>query len=346
MVVGTTNEFGDEVAARQAIAGLHLCMNSRSERVKARQITVSELVDHYRQRELKPDVLWKTHSTKVTYDGYLNKWIMPRWGNYTLNRISAGEVELWLRSLALAKSSCAKIRNIMSVLFNHGIRHEICEHNPIRLVRQGAKRKKFPAVLSASEVQQLIASLGLRERTLVLLDAGTGLRMSELFALKWRDINFQSNEISITRSIVFQVVGPCKTEASQKPIPLDAYLAEALRTWREYTPYQKPDDWVFASPATSGKKPYWGQTIMRSFIRPAAVKIGIAHIGWHTFRHTYSTLLGATRADIKVMQELLRHASSRVTLDTYTQAVTIHKRRAQSKGHSPVSRTRGCGGMI
>jgi hypothetical protein len=38
---------------------------------------------------------------------------------------------------------------------------------------------------------------------------------------------------------------------------------------------------------------------MRSFIRPAAVKIGIAHIGWHTFRHTYSTLLGATKADIK-----------------------------------------------
>ena len=117
MVVGTTNEFGDEVAARQAIAGLHLRMNARNERVKVRPITLSELVDHYRQRELKPDTLWKTHSTKVTYDGYLNKWIVPRWGNYTLNRISAGEVELWLRSLALAKSSCAKIRNLMSVLF-------------------------------------------------------------------------------------------------------------------------------------------------------------------------------------------------------------------------------------
>jgi hypothetical protein len=164
MVVGTTNEFSDEVAARQAISGLHLCMNSLNERLRARQITLSELVDHYRQRELKPDILWKTHSTKVTYEGYLNKWILPRWRNYTLNRISAGEVETWLRSLALAKSSCAKIRNIMSVLFNHGIRHEICKSNPIRLVRQGAKRKKFPTVLSACEVQQLIASLGLRER--------------------------------------------------------------------------------------------------------------------------------------------------------------------------------------
>jgi integrase len=160
MVVGPTNELDDEVAARQAIAGLHLRMNAWNERVEMRPITLSELVDHYRQRELKPDILWKTHSTKVTYDGYLNKWIVPRWGSYTLNRISAGEVELWLRSLALAKSSCAKIRNIMSVLFNHGIRPEICEHNPIRLVRQSAKRKKFPAVLSASEVRQLIAVSG------------------------------------------------------------------------------------------------------------------------------------------------------------------------------------------
>jgi len=54
------------------------------------------------------------------------------------------------------------------------------------------------------------------------------------------------------------------------------------------------------------------------------------HLGWHTFRHTYSSLLKATHADIKVMQELLRHASSRVTLDTYTQAMTSDKREAQS----------------
>jgi hypothetical protein len=54
IVVGTTNEFGDEVAARQAIAGLHLGLNARNERVKVCPITLSELVDHYRQRELKP----------------------------------------------------------------------------------------------------------------------------------------------------------------------------------------------------------------------------------------------------------------------------------------------------
>jgi integrase len=129
-----------------------------------------------------------------------------------------------------------------------------------------------------------------------------------------------------------KVVGPCKTEASQKPVPLGPCLAEALHTWRQHTSYRAADDWVFASRAARGKKPYWGQSLMRTIIRPAAAKIGITkHIGWHTFRHTYSSLLRANRTDIKVTQELLRHASSRVTLDTYTRAVTLQKRKAQSK---------------
>jgi hypothetical protein len=62
------------------------------------------------------------------------------------------------------------------------------------------------------------------------------------------DVNFRAREISVTRSIVFQVVGPCKTEASKKPIPLDSYLAKALRAWRKHTKYRRPDDWIFASP--------------------------------------------------------------------------------------------------
>ena len=84
-------------------------------------------------------------------------------------------------------------------------------------------------------------------------------------------------------------------------------------------------------PSGARTEALWGQCLMRTIIRPAAAKIGITErIGWHTFRHTYSSLLRANKTDIKVTQELLRHASSRVTLDTYTQAVTIQKRRAQS----------------
>jgi len=112
--------------------------------------------------------------------------------------------------------------------------------------------------------------------------------MSELFGLKWHDVDFRRQQISVTRSIVFQVVGPSKTEASQKPVPLDSRLADALKVWCDQTKYSKAEDWVFASSAARGRKPYWGQCLMRTIIRPAAAKIGITeHIGWHTFQHTY-----------------------------------------------------------
>jgi integrase len=188
LILGSVDQLADEAAARQAISALRVELNPGGPWLKTRSTTVSGLVSHYRERELDPDTVWKTHSTKVTYEGYLNKWILPRWEAYPLVRVNTGEVELWLRSLPLARSSCSKIRNLMSVVFNHGIRHEICDRKPIQLVRQSAKRKAVPVILSASEVQRLIAILGIRERTLVLSAFGTGLRMSELFGLKWHDI--------------------------------------------------------------------------------------------------------------------------------------------------------------
>ena len=88
---------------------------------------------------------------------------------------------------------------------------------------------------------------------------------------------------------------------------------------------------MFASPPQRGKGPYWGQQLLRHHIRPAAQRVGIVkRIGWHTFRRTYSTLLRATGAELKVMQELMRHSTIRVTLDTYTQAITTEKRAAQT----------------
>lgn len=88
---------------------------------------------------------------------------------------------------------------------------------------------------------------------------------------------------------------------------------------------------MLASPKKRGKTPYWGQQLLRHHIRPAAQRLGITkRIGWHTFRRTYSTLLRATGAGLKVMQELMRHSTIRVTLDTYTQAVTTEKRSAQT----------------
>jgi site-specific recombinase XerD len=91
----------------------------------------------------------------------------------------------------------------------------------------------------------------------------------------------------------------------------------------EHSRYMKPDDWVFASRRHRGRKPIWGQAILRKHIRPVAQRVGIQkQFGWHAFRHTYSTLLPSVGTEFKVMQELPRHSSLRSTLDVYTQAIS------------------------
>jgi integrase len=218
----------------------------------------------------------------------------------------------------------------MSLLFNHGRRYDLCECNPIQWVRQSAKRRGAPDILTTSEVQTLLANLRRRERILVLLAVTTGLRRRELFALKWKDVDFENRQLYVTRSIVNRVVGPCKTESSQKPVPAHDDLLEALRQWHKLAQFQSSEAWVFASPQTRGRQPYLAQQIMRRHIILVAMKLGITkRIGWHTFRHTYSTLLRSTGAELKIMQELLRYSTIRVPLDTYTQAVTAEKRNAQ-----------------
>jgi len=105
-----------------------------------------------------------------------------------------------------------------------------------------------------------------------------------------------------------------------------------LMDWRGRTAYNQPSDWVFASLEMRGTQPYWPDSAIRKIVRPAAERAGIKkRIGWHTFRHSYATILKANGEDVKTVQESLRHANSRITLDTYTQAVTPAKRAAQGK---------------
>jgi integrase len=113
----------------------------------------------------------RNHATKKIYQAYLSCWVRPHWQKYGLAEVRTIQVESWLRGLPLANSSCAKIRNLMSLLFNHACRYELFDRNPIHLVRQSAKRRTPPAILVPTEIKALIDGLALRERTLVLLAA-------------------------------------------------------------------------------------------------------------------------------------------------------------------------------
>lgn len=128
-----------------------------------------------------------------------------------------------------------------------------------------------------------------------------------------------------------QVVGDVKTKYSQSGLPLDPALAEILFTWKRATQFGQDRDWVFASSHKAGELPLRSASMLATHIKPAATiaKLG-TDVGWHTFRHTYSSMLRQLGVDIKVQQELLRHADIRTTLNVYTQAVSDQKRSAHS----------------
>jgi integrase len=329
---------------REAMNQIHMLKMSLNREVRtAPLLTFQALVDHYCQSELLAEN--KTEKTRQTYRIYLQRWILPKWGPAYLHLIKPISVEQWLRSLEeLSDGSRAKIRNIMSAVFSHAIRFEIADKNPITPVRQSAKRTKLPVILDPAELHRLFGELRIRERAMIIVDALTGIRRSELMGLQWKDLDFIGGRIEITRSIVDQVIGKCKTETSRKPVVMDEHIEQSLIAWRRESEYTGPDDWIWASPHRKGKQPLWLSTIMRHYIQPAAIRVGIQkNIGWHTFRHTFSSLIKSLGVDAKVVQELLRHASFKTTMDGYTQAFEQPKRQAQEQLADLIMRTGSVG---
>jgi integrase len=350
IVIGTFEELPTESTAQAAVDAIRLDINRQTPQQLVKNISFETLVNHYRQHEL-PDVFnkikpapdatdedHKSYSTQVTYEGYLKKWILPRWRACRLAEVKAVEVEKWLKSLCfpktrvpLARGSRAKIRNIMSALYSHAIRWEWADKNPITSVRQSAKRQNAPDVLTPKEIMAFLEELSDPLRMMIELGAFTGLRRGELIGLRWQDVDFENLIVRVRQSVVAMVEGAPKTEASLKDVPLDAQTAECLWGWKLRSPYPAQSDWVFASPHTRGKQPYWPGTLWRYYAKPALMRAGITkHVSYHTFRHTFGTLLNANGENPKVVQELLRHASLKVTTDVYMQAVGPQKREAQT----------------
>jgi integrase len=101
----------------------------------------------------------------------------------------------------------------------------------------------------------------------------TGLRRGELEGLRWFDFDFGALDANVQRSIADQIVGRCKTEASQKRIDLDPLTAADLLSWYEITPYRSPDDYILAASSgragkKRGKQPIWLSTVMRYHFQP------------------------------------------------------------------------------
>lgn len=329
--VGTVLEFPKRKDAEKALIPIRVEIN---EGASSTPITIAQVAAHYKKHELPR----KAYATIVSYTDFLDTRIVPKWGDSALSVIKSIEVENWLNDLLredgepTAPATRAKIRNVMSALYAHAIRYGWTMHNPITAVRTSSQRLRDPEFLSPKELQALLRELQPRERTMVLLDASTGLRRSELMALRWGDIDFEALTINVTKSIFRNVVGKTKTPGSKKPVALHSIVAGELKLWRAESPYRSDSDYLFPSIRKNGLQPLTPDMILKRHIRPVLAEVGVKkRIGWHSFRHGLGTMLRQVKVDVKVAQEVLRHSNPSVTMGLYQQAVTDEKRDAQDR---------------
>src|ERR1039457_267782 len=180
---GTVRELPRRRDAEKAVLSLRSNINSG---VRSPE-TVRDLIAHYRKHELTLER--KAYATVQAHESYLTLHILPKWQDHKLSEVKTVAVEQWLDTMELAPATKTKIRNIMSAVYSHGIRHEWISFNPMSKVRCSATRLRDPDVLAPHEFRSLLPHLALRERSMVMLVGSTGLRRSEMFALRWSDVD-------------------------------------------------------------------------------------------------------------------------------------------------------------
>ena len=327
LIIGTVEQHVTESQARRAAQTLLLRINV--DNPNAGVVTFGAVIERYLAEELP-----ERHSTARSYQSWLANHIKPKWGEYPLQQIKPLAVEQWLKGLDLAPKSKGHLKNQMRIVFNCAMRWELLPYqaNPMGFVRvkDVSKRVRQSVVLTIHQFRQVLEHIPEPYRTMCVVAGCLGLRISEVLGLQWRDFNWETRQVQIRRSWVFGHVGEPKTEYSRRPMPVDLALEKLLREYRRRLPCSLQESaWVFASKRTGMPSHPW--SAQRRWLLRAGEKVGVGRLGWHAFRHTYSTLLNEHGTDVKVQQELLRHADIRTTMNIYTRAVPERLRKANSK---------------
>ena len=326
-VIGTSREFPTKASAWRAAEplrkGLQLSVASNS------TLTVRKIVEQFRQEQMP-----RRYSTQRGYEAWLSNHILPRWGNCQITEVQPRPIQLWLESLALAPKSKVHIRGLLRALWEYAMwRGDVpTQRNPMELVtiKDASKRVRQPRSLTVDEFQRLIANLGEPVRTIALVCACFGLRISECLALKWCDVDWLEAKLQVERAIVRQRVDVLKTIYSKRKMPIDTEMLEVLKSWRQKTQFSATEDWIFASPVRLGRLPVSYPWVWLTLQR-VAIRAGIGKLSTHSFRHSYRSWLDAAGTNVAVQQKLMRHSDIRTTMNIYGDVVTDEMAQAHSK---------------
>jgi integrase len=279
-------------------------------------------------------------STRDDYRRLLNAYAFEYFGNRRLSEINAHKLARYVAWFAEQKTPTRKLADGTLVggepISDSTIRNAV---NPVRAclataVTEGLIRtnpthglalphrlvvlddEEDVRALSRSQLGAFLAIVNPTYRLLFRFLAITGLRASECFELRWKDLRLDGSNphVRMRRAIVRGRVVPLKTGHGKRNVPLDAAMVDALRAHRRESEWHEDSELVFPSTAGTHLRI---ENIHRRVLKPVAQEVGAPWCGLHTFRHTCASLLFDRARNVVQVQRWLGHGSVSFTLNTY-----------------------------
>lgn len=261
-------------------------------------------------------------SSWAVLDGHIRNHLSD-FAGMSIARITTKRLEKWISEKRDAGMHILTLRKILMNLgqiFSYASRHKYIEVNPMlsleRLRAQGdADITPEMKVLNPEQIRALLAAFTRKPKyhALFMLAIFSGARQGELLGLKWSDILWETNQVSICRSFNSRAFYDTKTAASVRKIDLGAETMLELKKWRIACPPNKLD---LIFPNAKGNPIDHDNLVYRHFI-PALKRAGIDRVRFHNLRHTYASLKIHQGVNIKYLQKQLGHTKATTTLDVY-----------------------------
>ena len=263
-------------------------------------------------------------STIAQYRQHVDLHINPIIGDVKLARLTTPGMQavrdqlLGTRSRAMARAVFRSIHGLLSDAQRRGL---VAQNVATGVTIRTDRRNEQPVVIpTKDEIGAMLNAVQGRWRPLVVTAILTGMRASELRGLTWNDVDFDEGVIRVTqRADKWNQIGPPKSKAGRREIPLTPMVEHTLRPWRLQCP---GGDLNLVFPNTVGKVERLS-TISRRCFGPLQIACGIVRddgkpkYGLHALRHFYASWLIDQDFSPKRVQTVLGHASITMTFDTY-----------------------------
>lgn len=282
-----------------------------------------------------------THKIR-TYDLYkqtVEKKIVPYLGNHDMDELTPIVVQRYVAdmiekgNLRTGKGlSSNSVNGIISVIqsslhtaYRLGLTKEYIG-DKIQRPKTFEKRIECFTTAEQKKIEEAVMSGKKQKFFGIVICLYTGLRIGELLALTWGDVDFDKGEVSISKSCYCgkhgRVVDGVKTEHSKRVIPLSKQILKILRLMK------KDSDCEYV--ISSHGKPITTRSYQRSF-EILQDKLHIRCRGFHALRHTFATRALEFGMDVKTLSEIMGHKNSTITLNRYAHSLSEHKRAMMNK---------------